>query len=481
MQIIRKRRWENPEEGKLNMDISLWSKAACLSAICLVWTTTLCASAQVHAQAPVQATAIMQNSSSGSGALSLQEAIKEALHANPGILAVNKDIQAASDEVKASRGLLFGEVDAQMTYQHLNDAQLLRPMSGPITPAAIGGMPFAQDQMHLGVVYAYPLYVGGKIDTRIKIAQLGVEQARALLTGTTSDVVYNVTALYIQSQALTGQAKAIQQEIDELNVTRKDTALGVKVGKRPEVDLLKIDDRISEAQSLLTSILSQQKRLISAMMAVMGRSGNEQPSLEPLPETLPQLSANDSDLLKQAQDRSSIKIASFQTEQAKKRISLARAEIDPAVALQASYFQHVDPSVMDRTQETWFVGLAVNFPLIDGGFRRSELARSKEEAKAYQNRLIGVKLQADVDLQNALTSWQSAQDQVKAADAQFASAHEVGRIEQLRYDTGAGDIEDLLRARTREVAAESAQISARALVIVSGAQINRVTEKEIVR
>ncbi len=456
-----------------------WFAIGCL--IVDVWVAPISSTATGTVIQTLQISTAINTAASNSSVLTLRQAISDALQANPGILAGKRDIQASLEEVTASKGTLYGEMDAAMTYQHLNDPQLLRPLSGPITPAAMSTMPFAQDQLHVGVTYTYPLYVGGKLQTRIKIARLGVVQARDLLTGTSTDVIYNVTALYVQCQALSGDADAMQQEIEELSATRKDIALGVKVGNRPEVDLLKVDDRISEAQSNLVNVRAQQKKLIDAMFALMGRSVKTYPSLEPLPSSLPELPSDDSELLALARQRSSIKIASSQVSQAKERISLAQAEIDPSVALQASYFQHIDASIMDRTKETWYVGMAINFPLIDGGLRRAELSKSKEQEKAAQERLESVKLQADVDLQNAITSWQVALEQIKASNSQFAAAHEVTRIEQLRYDTGAGDIEDLLRARTREVAADSAQINAKALAILSEAQISRVTEKEIVR
>ena len=56
---------------------------------------------------------------------------------------------------------------------------------------------------------------------------------------------------------------------------------------------------------------------------------------------------------------------------------------------------------------------------------------------------------------------------------------EAARIEQVRYDTGAGTIEDLLRARSRAEGARAALASARANLVISAARINTIAEKEI--
>lgn len=415
------------------------------------------------------------------GALTLSAAIEEALRAAPAVLAAGHETAAAQQQVRASRGQRYGELDALLTAQHLNDPQLLRPISGPLTPAAMASMPFAQDQVHLGALYTYPLYDGGRITNQIRISELGADRAKSLLAGTRSDTVYNVTALFAQGQALGAQADAIQREIEALEATRRDLELAVRIGKRPEVDLLKVIDRISEAQAHREEALAQQKRLLAALMAVLGRDAAQAVALAPLPERLPEIAAGQPTLEAAAARRSSVTAANLAAAQSERQVAVARAAQRPALALQASYFEHADPGDIGNSRNTWFVGLQVSLPLFDGGTRHATVSKDREEAAAARQRADAARLQAAADLQGALAEWQAAQQQLTAANAQYDSAREVARIEQLRFDTGAGDIEDLLRARSREVAAQSAQIAARSLIIVSGAQINRVVEQEVVR
>lgn len=215
----------------------------------------------------------------GAQVLTLESAIAEALRSNPGLQAASRQVDAARKQVSVARGQLYGELDAVLTAQHLNDAQLLRPMSGPFTPALASTMPFAQDQLHVGFAYSYPLYVGGRITDQIRIAELGVEKARELLTGTRWDTIYNVTALYSQTQALAAQANAVQQEIEALDTTRRNLELAVRIGKRPEVELLKTLDRIEEAQAAKSGVLAQHRKLMALLMAVLGRNPTASPAL----------------------------------------------------------------------------------------------------------------------------------------------------------------------------------------------------------
>ena len=452
--------------------------AHCLLALCLVLALPAMRCAWAGLQPPAASSA---RGRVEPDALTLEAAVQEALQANPGIQAIMHDAAAALRRVDASRGQRYGELDALLTAQHFSYPQLLQPLAGPVTPAAIGSLPFAQDQLHVGGIYTYPLYVGGRIVNQIRIAELGADKGNALLTGTRSDVTYNVTALFVQAQALEAQADALQREIDSLEVTRQNLELALKIGRAPEVDLLKVLDRISEAEAARMNTLAQRQRLLAALMSLLGRDPAQTPTLAPLPDHLPELAVGKQEMRSSAIRRSSVRAAELSAAQGERQIGVARSALGPTVSVQASYLQNADLSSLDISDDTWSIGVQVAAPIFDGGSRRADLSRSREEARALQQRAVAARLEAIADLEGALASWQSAQDQLRAADAQYNSAHEVARIEQVRFDTGAGDIEDLLRARSRETAAQSTQIAARAQIIVSGAQINRATESEAAR
>ncbi|MGC8667107.1 MAG: TolC family protein [Chthonomonadales bacterium] len=413
--------------------------------------------------------------------LTLQAAINGALQNAPVILAAEREVAAGRQQVNSVRGLAYGELDALVTAQHLNDAQLLRPLAGPISASSMATAPFAQDQLHAGAVYTFPLYDGRQIANRILIAELSEAKARSFLKGTRADVTYNVTALYVQAQALRAQADALTAEIEELDTTRKNTELAVKIGKRADVELLKIVDRVREAEAAREAVLAQRRRVVATLLAVMGRDPAGAPKLAPLPEELPSVRMAFQDLEAAAARRTSVTVAQLTVRQGERNVSLARGSLEPVISLQTSYLRHFDAAYPDNSRETWFVGMAVSMPLLDWGVRRAALSKSREETQAAKAQADGARLQAMADLQAALAAWDAAKKQLDAANAQYDAAREVARIEQLRYDTGAGDIEDLLRARTREAAARTAQANAKALVLVSGAQINHVTEQEAVR
>ncbi len=81
----------------------------------------------------------------------------------------------------------------------------------------------------------------------------------------------------------------------------------------------------------------------------------------------------------------------------------------------------------------------------------------------------------------AQAHFQAALVAVDAAGKRVAAADEAARIEEVRYDNGAGTIEDLLRARTRAAAAEAFLARSKGDVLGAAAQLNALVEREIVQ
>ncbi len=415
------------------------------------------------------------------GGLTLEDALQEALAQNQRISSAEHGYAAARDQLRGTRAKLYGELDAVISVQALNDAQLLRPLAGPVSPTAIGKLPFAQYQLHTGLTYNYPLFVGGKLAYQIEISRLGATIARLMLAQSKADTIYNVTTMYVEAVALAKQQTAVTAEIRDLHETQNHVSLAVSIGKSPGVDLLKVTDRLEESRARLTSIVAQQTRVLAMLSAMLGRDGDHMVTIGDLPVALPVMTVPPSVLLVSAAHANSVISANAVAAQAHNGVGVARADLLPTVQLQLSYFQHTDPGYPMASQETWFIGLQVGMPLMDGGSRRSGLARAKQQSYAADAQAREAKLETEAQLKGAIADWDAAQQQLTATDAQLKAANEVARIEQLRYDTGAGNIEDLLRARTRQTSAESNHIDAKAAVFLAAAEINHVVDQEVVK
>jgi multidrug efflux system outer membrane protein len=134
---------------------------------------------------------------------------------------------------------------------------------------------------------------------------------------------------------------------------------------------------------------------------------------------------------------------------------------------------------IDRNEETWGATVSVSLPIFEWGSRFSKLKAARAKQAAAQESLRQTELQTEAAWQDALAKFEAAQTNVIAAKARVAAGTEAARIEQVRYDTRAGTIEDLLRAHSREEAARAAQASARAELVIAAERLNTIAEKDI--
>jgi outer membrane protein TolC len=170
--------------------------------------------------------------------------------------------------------------------------------------------------------------------------------------------------------------------------------------------------------------------------------------------------------------------AHLDSEQADRGVSSARGAFLPKVSVSANYLENSGLTI-DRSLETWGVSLGVSLPVFDGNARSQRLAGARERRRAAQEALVQTQLKISAELQDALGRRDAARTVLASAQAQVAAGGEAARIEQVRYDTGADTIEDLLRALAREQGAKASLAAAQAGLITAGERINSIAEKEI--
>jgi outer membrane protein TolC len=410
--------------------------------------------------------------------LTLTETVAEALRANPGLKALAHRTEATRHDAAATTGARWGELNFMGNVSRLNDDQILRPMSSQLLVAGMPGLPFDRDQVHYGAVYELPLYVGGRLVNQIKIARLEAQKSELLLEGTRWQVRFNAVSLYTACQALDGMQAALDEQIAALEKTRARLDEMVSSGKRPELDRLKAVEELADAQAQRANFAAERIRVTGLLLALLGRDPAGALTVDPLPAVSAALAVSPGDSKTTAAANSTFHAALLEAEQADRGVSSARGAFLPKVSVSANYLENTGLTI-DRSLETWGVSLGVSIPVFDGNARSQRLAGARERRRAAQEALVQTQLKIAAELQDALGRHDAARTVLASAQAQVAAGGEAARIEQVRYDTGADTIEDLLRALAREQGAKASLAAAQAGLITAGERINSIVEKEI--
>jgi len=412
--------------------------------------------------------------------LILDDAISEALSANPGLQAVGSSAAAAESEAKAARRQRWGTLDGVASYDHFSDDVIVRTISGQLLEGGIANLPFDNQQWHYGLVAEIPLYVGGQLAKGIKITELNAEKTAALLEGTRWQVRFNVTSLYATAQSLDAVDAAIESRVSALEATDSRLELMVAEGKRPDLDRLKVVEELQGARADRAAVQADRRKAGALLLSLIGRDPAGAIEVDPLPTTLPELTTDPSDLRASIDETSVVREARLALEQAESRVGVATSEFLPKLVARGHYLVNAGQS-LDRDYNTWAVSLDVRVPLLHGGARVEHRAAAKEQRAAAEHVLEKARLDTAAHLEDALAQLDAAHAAIKAAEARVAAGTEAARIEQIRYDTGAGTVEDLLRARSREQGARADLARSRAKALTAAARINSIVEKEAVQ
>ncbi len=412
--------------------------------------------------------------------LKLDDAITLALADGPGLKAAESSAEAAAREAKASGRRRWGALDAVASYQLYQDDQMVRPISRQLLAEGFAGLPFDDEQWHYGVVAEVPLYLGGKLASSVEVAKISAEKARVLLEGTRWQVRFNVTSLYASAQSLDAVARALDRQIAALESTNSRLELMVSEGERPDVDRLKVVEELEGARADRATVGANRIKVGALLLSLLGKNPTDRVTVDHLPEQLPRLVVDAAELHGEIEGVSTIRQAHLSLNQSEQAVDIATSEFIPKVVARGNYMVNDAPS-LDGAEDTWGLSLGVVVPLIHGGARSERRSAAKERRQAAEFALEKARLETQAQLEGGLASFGAALDTVRAAEARVAAGGEAARIEQIRYDTGAGTIEDLLRARAREAGALAAVARARASVLTAAAHVNTIAEKEAVK
>jgi outer membrane protein len=452
-----------------------WGRAAGVATLAWVLAAPAGAGTQGPEGTPPEPPAVV-----GSETLTLADAVAEALAHAPALEGAARHEEAARWKATAAGRRRFGELDAVAGYARFQDDQIVRSISRQLLDGGFASLPFDRDQWRYGFTFQVPLYLGGRMSASIAAASLQAGQAAALLEGSRWQVRFNVASLYASGQTLDAVAAATDASLAALVETRRKLELAVRLGKRPELDLLKLADEIADARGRRADVEADAARVRGLLLALLGRDPAGAVRLTPLPERPPVLAVGRDELRSLALAASPVERASFTADEARQEVRIARAGSLPSVVGRASYLWNDAPSV-GAPLRTWELSVGAVWPVFAGGSHRAAQAAARAGARAAGAALTRARLDQEARLVGALARWDTAGTALEAGAARVAAANEAARIEQIRYDTGAGAMDDLLRARARELAAAAALARARGDAAVAAARVETVCEKEVLQ
>lgn len=413
--------------------------------------------------------------SSGSGSLTLAQAVEKALRNYPSIQVSQEDRNAAAARIQLARTAYLPKVDALAQANRAtrnNIFGLLLPqsaipsISGPVIGSNNLGSVWGSA---VGFLVTWEPFDFGLRKADVSVANAARVQAEAAIKRTQFEVAAATADSYLTLIAAEETLKAAQAGVDRADTVLRTISAQVNAQLRPGADQSRAEAELAAAR---TQSIQSQQALEIARATLSQFTGGEPSQLSPLPGTLLQLPPDQtpSDPNLSANPTALEQTAALDRDRAELHV-LERSYF-PRFYLQGSAYARGSGAEINGGRlgggnglapnvQNYALGFTVNFPLLDlpslhareavqSATIRSQLARSKQLAvdlRAQWNRSVAA-------YEGAKRIAANTPEQVSAARAATQQA-------TARYQAGLGNIDAVAEAQRLLTQAEIDDVLAR--------------------
>ena len=388
---------------------------------------------------------------SKSFALSIDEAVQIAIENNPVVRQKVIQQQIAHHKTKEIKANRYGKIDAFVNYTHYNIPRLVAPISPPLDPMAIGGIVGAKNITIPGIRYDVPLFTGFKIEKGVEISKLNEKLSEVALNLTKNQIAFNVRSIYLKILTLKKQLEAMEHYKKALDQLYDNISMLYELGKKPEVDLLKVEYAKKTVESNIEAINNAIDTLKETLRTLMNIK-NKDFEVEPISfRDIGNVSKEE--LMKVYFPKLySVKKVEIQKQISEKKIQQSKSDYYPKLFFSGQYQRNIGNG---ENKELWQVSLIAKYTIFDFGNRYNRKIESELNFKKTLLEEQKVKLDVERKLTDALNQIKTADFKIKATKKQLDYATEVEKVEKLKYEEGVSSLYDYLYAQSQKYIAES--------------------------
>ncbi|MDO8946532.1 MAG: TolC family protein [Desulfocapsaceae bacterium] len=399
-----------------------------------------------------------------SSGLTIDEAVALALANNPDLQKQQMNRTLSEEDLSGQKAQNFGKFDLAASYGYYNLPRTL----APLTPASIAtdpkAVPTTVDLFATGIMYEVPLFTGFAQQRSVEIAALEKELAGLALKLSREQLIYNVKSLYVNILSLQAQEESQRAYLESLRRLHDDISLEIKVGRKARVEQLKAAADLENARVQARQISGNIRIMKDGLSTLLG--GDMITPLENL--SVEMAVPGESGQNKEIEQLDRYRSARLEVEKKARIVEKSSAPYYPQVIFNSFYGQNFGPNDSTNihegdwnTQELWQATVNLKWTLFDFGARKtaSRMAAIREQQSRRDR--VKTELELKKSVSEAEIKIEMAMDAFHSAETELALTRETEMIEQVRFDQGATDVNDLLYAKARNQLALSRSIAAR--------------------
>ena len=376
-------------------------------------------------------------------ALTIGEALEEALRTNPALNAARDAARASHEDVAVARSAWRPTVEATA------GASVSRSRNVTDLPGSRIRSTSDTDEQSLGVTYTQNLFRSGRDRARLRQATAEVRQQHALVESREQDVALDTAIAYLDVLRAERVVELREASLTAIEAQVRETAAQYRIGDRTRTDLAQAE---AEREIATVEVLSARTELDVARSRFRALVGVPPEGLEATGEP-PGLPASMEEALDAARrDHPGVRAAAAALEAAGEAVGVARAELGPRVDLRASVTKTEDHGGgfggSDSDELSTVVGVRLTVPLYQAGAGGAVVGRAGHEQDRRRNEYMTAIRNAALAAENSWRRLQAARHRHAAFTAAVAASREALAGILREAEVGERTVREVLDAET---------------------------------
>jgi outer membrane protein len=395
--------------------------------------------------------------------LTLAQAERSALEQQPQVLVARAATSIAQAQAEQARSPLLPQVTANAAYNRQTGNFVPRPGATPqsATPPPGWSLSTSYDFWNFGVSATQLLYDFGQTIEKYRAAEASVEAQQVAERTARLTVVFGVRKAYFNARAAKELVDVARQTLDDQNKHLMQVQGFVQVGTQPEVALAQQKAAVANAHVQLITAQNNYETAKAQLNQAAGITGGTEYDVDN--EELPAVEDEDQSLdtlaVKALAARPEMAVLVRQREAQQATLSSVKGGYGPTLTANASATEQ--GTALDGLVPNWSAGLALTWPLFQGGLTRSQVRQAEASLQSVDAQRALEELQVRLDVDSARLAVRAAKATISAADEALASAREQLHLAEQRYVTGVGSIIELYDAQVAFTGAAVQSVQAR--------------------
>jgi outer membrane protein len=407
------------------------------------------------------ALAVSPVTGAGLHAMTLDEAIADALRQNPEAIAADAGRDAARARLQSARGAMLPTASAMASVG-----------AGRLDPRGYFGLEASDVIPRMGTVaIEQPLWTGGRIAAGRAQAEAGLDAAEARGRATRARLSADVAGAYAAAVTAAREVTLRERQLAEMREIERQAGLRFRAGEAASTDVSQAAARRAEAEAGLVGAMATQAAARAQLEALVG---SDPGTLQPLPPPPAVPQSREAAVAAALAGNPALQAAGHEAEAAAFARRVAKADRAPTVGAWAEASTIRDQFFPDYSADQAAVGVRARWAFFDPK-RRGLIAEADASARAAGAMRDAARAATEAETIAAYAWLEAARSMLAASRAREEAAKAALRSTRLEVRIGLKPQLALLDAEREALDAEVALARAEGGLVVAGWRLKALT------